>query len=199
LKVRPVDLAESLQRRASLLRVDRRIAIQLTAPFKDSWSREHHEGRRELERALLDYSSGRPVVSVAKTVARQAEIRALPMSDLQRADFEDGLSICTDLAREQQLLDEAWGDTSVLRARHRRVRNAVNHGLPLDATTLNSIREYADTTSGMALNIALSWFKNREPGTALLQRAERAWVERTDRIGYGRSLSMEDTPDDAQS
>jgi hypothetical protein len=61
------------------------------------------------------------VVSVAKMVAFHAEIRALPLSNLQRADFEDALAICTDPERERGLLDEMRHEMDVLRARHRRV------------------------------------------------------------------------------
>ena len=199
LGVHPETLAKALQRREALVQVDRRIAGQLMAPFNDAWSREHHEGRRELEQRISDYSHGPPAVSVTKAVALQAELRALPMSDLQRADLEDALAICTDPERERQLLDEMWREASLLRARHRRVRNAVNHGLPLNVTTLNSIRDYADETSGTALNIALSWFKNGEPGASLLRQEENAWAERMDRISHGLSWALEDTRTEEES
>ncbi len=193
LGVRPSRLAMALQRREALVQADRHIADQLWAPFNEAWSREHAEGRQELERRILDYNRGRRELSVAKVVALQSEIRRLPMSDLQRADFEDSLAICTVPARERRLLDEMWREAVLLRARHRRVRNAVNHGLPLDETTLNSIRNYAHHTSSTALNIALTWFKNGDPGETLLQQEEGAWSERIDRIDQGLSLAVEHT------
>lgn len=193
LGVHPATLATALQRREALVQADRQIADQLMAPFKEAWSREHFEGRQELEGKISDYSSGGREVSVAKVVAFQAEIRTLPMPDLQRADFEDSLAICTDPARERQLLDEMWREASLLRDRHRRVRNAVNHGLPLNVTTLNSIRDYADHTSSTALNIALTWFKNGDPGETLLQREESAWAKRMDRSDHDLSLAVEHT------
>lgn len=199
LQVHSAQLAEALQRRETLRKAGRRIAEQLTAPFNDDWSREHHEGRRELERSVFDHSQGRRLVSVARIVAIQAEIRALPMSDLERADLQDALAICTDPERERQLLDEIWRETSLVRARHRRVRNAVNHGLPLDAITLNSIRDYSDETSSTALNIALTWFKDGEPGATLLRREENAWIERMDRIDHGLSWAVEDTRAEEES
>ena len=186
-------MAAALQRREAFDQAGRRIAGQLRAPFDNAWSREHHKGRQELERKITEYSHGRHVVSVAKAVALEAEIRALPMSELQRADLDDALAICTKPEREREMLDEMLREASLLRARHRRVRNAVNHGLPLDATALNSVREYADRTSSTALNIALAWFKNGEPGATLLQREEAAWAERTDRIDHGVSWTVEDT------
>lgn len=191
LQVHPKRLAEMLQRREALDQADRQVAGQLTAPFIDAWSREHHEGRVDLEKKIFDYSRGRRLVSVARTVALQAEIRALPMSDLERADFDDVVAICTDPDRERQLLDEMWSETSLLRARHRRVRNAVNHGLPLATITLNSIRNYAGETSTTALHIALAWFKNGDTGETLLQREENAWTERMDRINHGLSWAAD--------
>lgn len=191
LGVRPTTLATALQRREALTQADRRIADQLWAPFNESWAQEHAEGRQELQGKILDYNRVGRELSVAKVVALQSEIRALPMSCLQRADFEDGLAICTDPARERRLLDEMWREALLLRDRHRRARNAVNHGLPLNATTLNSIRNYANHTSKTALNIALNWFKNEDPGETLLQREEDAWTERIDRIEHGLSLAIE--------
>jgi hypothetical protein len=193
LGVHPAALATALQRREALVQADRRIADQLWAPFNEAWSRGHAEGRQELEGKILDYNRGRRELSVEKVVALQDEILALPMSDLQRADFEDSLAICTAPARERRLLDEMWREALLLRDRHRRVRNAVNHGLPLNATTLNSIRDYADHTSSTALTIALTWFKNGDPGETLLQREEGAWAERIDRINHDLSLAVERT------
>lgn len=193
LKVHSRTLAITLQRREALNQAGRRIAEQLSAPLNEAWSSEYHEGRRELERKICNYSSGGVrLVSFAKAVSLQDEIRALPLSELQRADLEDALAICTDPNRERQFLEELLRDMGLLRARHRRVRNAVNHGLPLDETTLNSIREYADSTSGAALNIALTWFKNGDPGPTLLQQEEDAWTDRMDRISRGMSWVTED-------
>jgi len=192
LKVKPKAFAEALQYRETLNRTGRRIAEQLMSPFNEAWSLEHHEGREELKRTISKYSQGGLVVSIAKVIAFQDEIRALPMSDLQRADFEDALAICVDPNREEQFVDEMWRETGVLRSRHRRVRNAVNHGLPLHETTLNSIRDYADCTSSFALNIALTWFKNRDTGATLVQREESAWADRIERIGRGESWAAHD-------
>ena len=200
LGVHAETLATALQRREALTEAGSRIADQLMAPFNEAWSREPHESRQELERSISKYSpSGVLLVSVAKAVARQDEIRSLPMSDLQRADLEDALAICTDPNRERQFLENMWRETGLLRARHRRVRNAVNHGLPLDEITLNSIRNYADDTSSTALNIALTWFKSGDPGATLLQREGNAWSDRMDRIGHGMSWAADDARTEEES
>lgn len=193
LGVRSDGLASALQRREALDQVDRLVLSRLMAPFRDSRMFERAQERRELEDAVSHYvQGGILVVSVAKAVALREEIRALPMSRLQRADFEEGLAICTDPAREGELLDDMWRMSCVIRARHRRVRNAVNHGLPLSATTLNSVRDYADATSRTALDLALDWFKNGELGATLLEREQRAWAERFARIEAGNSWASED-------
>lgn len=200
LRVRAADLATALQRREALSQAGRRIADQLMAPFEEAWSRERYEGREELKRKISKYSRGGGLrVSVGKAVALQDEIRALPMSALQRADLEDALAICTDPGRERQFLGEMWRETELLRARHRRVRNAVNHGLPLHETTLNSIRNYAADTSRTALDIALTWFKNGDPGKALLQREEKAWTNQMNRTGRGMSWAEESAPTEEES
>ena len=183
LRVPAADLATAVQRREALSQADRRILGQLMAPFTEAWSRKPYEGREELKRKISKYSRGGGLlVSVAKAVALQDDIRALPMSELQRADLEDALAICTDPERERQFLEEMWRETELLRARHRRVRNAVNHGLPLHETTLNSIRNYAADTSRTALNIALTCFKNGGSGASLLQREHKVWAYRMARI-----------------
>lgn len=193
LSVQPDQLATALQRREALRQASRRIASQLMAPFSKAWSREHHEDRQELERKISKYSSGGLLVSVAKAVAIQDEVRALPMTDLQRADFEEAIRISSDPVRERQLLEEIRRETDLLRARHRRVRNAVNHGLPLNEITLNSIRDYADNTSSAALSIALTSFKTGDAGSTLLQREENEWTDRMDRIGRGLNWTSVDT------
>ncbi|WP_146181299.1 hypothetical protein [Homoserinimonas hongtaonis] len=197
LEVTPNRMATALARREALAQADRQTLGGLMGPFNAAWSREHHEMRRELERAISHYSAGFLVVSVAKAVALRDEIRELPMSVLQRADLEDAIAISTDPGRERQLLEGSWRETTVLRARHRRARNAINHGLPLSPTTLGSVRRYSDETSSAALQIALTWFKNGESGAALLEREERAWTERMARIDNGESWAAEKARDEA--
>lgn len=188
MRVPAPSLATALQRRETLSRAGSRIASQLMAPFNEGPLRERYEGREELERSISSYNrAGGRLVSIAKAAALKGEIRALPMSELERADLEDALAICTEPGREQQFLDKIWGETEMLRSRQRRVRNAVNHGLPLHETTVSSIRSYATVTSGTALDIVLTWFKNGDTGMALLQLEEEAWTKRMDRID--RSIS----------
>lgn len=200
LNVPASELATALQRREALTHADGRIAGQLMAPLDEVWSRGPNAGRDELERKISMYGTGGiRLVSIAKAVALQDQIRALPMSELKRADFEDALAICTLPDRERQLLDQTWRETGLLRARHRRVRNAVNHGLPLDETTLDSGRNYAESTSKTALDIALTWFKSGESGAALIQQEEEAWGKRMDRIRSGMSYADEDARNKEES
>lgn len=151
------DLSIAIERREALRQADSRIAGQLMGPFDEAPFRGRSAGREELERRISAYSRrGIRAVSIAKAVALKDEIRALPMSELERADLEDALAVCTDPDRERKFLEELGAETERFRKRLRRVRNAVNHGLPLREATLNSIRTYAADTSGMALDIALT-------------------------------------------
>lgn len=197
LGVRSDSLAGAVQRRQALAEADHRIATQLMAPFDRAWVREHDVVREELEREISKYGpTGVRLVSFEKVVLRKDEIRALAMTRLQRADFEHALSVCTDPHQERQFLEEVWHETGLLRSRHRRVRNAVNHGLPLDENTVNSVRDYADVTSSSAMNIALTWFKSGDLGEVLLQREEDAWFQRMQRIGDGSSWAAVDAQTD---
>lgn len=193
LTLHPKQLMTAAQRHETLVRVGRRIADQLMAPLSNSWAREGHNRRQELKHKVSEYASGGPLlVSIAKAVDLKDEIRELRMSNLERADLEDALDIVTDPGRERLLLEETWLRTNLLRARHRRVRNSVNHGLPLDETTLNSVREFADATSSTAWNMALTWFKSGTTGEILIRREEAAWSDRTARIDRGESWAAAD-------
>lgn len=190
LHVYPFALADALQRREALRYGGRQLLKQLYSPFKEDWSRERHEGQEELKRRISKYSStGTLFISIPAVVAAQKEIRALPMSELQRSDFDDALRICTEPTWERRFLTEMSRETKLLQSRYRRVRNAVNHGLPLDGTTLNSVRSYGEQTSNAALNLALTWFRTKEEGAVLVKRVEDEWEDRMLRIDESVSLA----------
>ena len=191
LTVAPVSLAESLQYREALNRVESRLSEQAMAPFEGAFLRDGGERARQLQDSFSVRGQGRPTFSMAKVLAAADEIRELPMTILQRADFEDAMAIVTDVASEQRVLDDAWQETDLLRARLRRVRNAVNHGLPLHSATLGSVRTYADNTSRTALNTALTWFKTGRTGASVIAAGEQAWTERLRRLELGQSWSAE--------
>lgn len=77
-----------------------------------------------------------------------------------------------------------------MRARHRRVRNAVNHGLPLAPATLGSVRDYAESTSQHCLDLALTWFSGTESGSTLLSKVTDEWSRQVDRAKYGVSWAV---------
>lgn len=187
LGVRPDALAAALKQRETLAKAGSQIANQLVAPFNNAWSVNFLQSRKDLEQAVHVYNRDHRRVSVRNAVALQTEILDLPMTVLQRADFENAIAICTSPEHELRFLDEMSQEADVLRDRHRRVRNAVNHGLPLDGVTLGSVRDYAFQTSSSALNIALSWLKSGEKGANLLQREEDAWSERICEAAQGVS------------
>lgn len=185
------SLAESLQYHEALERVDRRLSSHAMAPFVGASFREGAERARQLRDSFSVRGQGLPTFSMAKVLAAADDVRELPMSQLQRADFEDAIAIVTDVSSEQRALNDAWLETDVLRARLGRVRNAVNHGLPLHHATLGSVRSYADATSRRALDMALTWFKTGLAGVALVAAEEQAWTERLVRLERERSWSAE--------
>lgn len=196
LGVKATSLSGALQTEAALGDVDDHVAAQLMASFEGGWQREDAKQRRELEEQLVTHAHGRRVISVGRVISQADQIRSLPMTDLQRADFEDAFAICTEPSREAELLREVLRESSILRARLRRVRNAVNHGLPLSTTALHSVRGYAEKTSTTALNLALTWYKAGGKGSELVQRSDQDWSARTSRVATGVSWADHDAAHD---
>lgn len=192
LSVRPDALAKALAVGYGVELFESTVLSQLMSPFYRGAMTEAHAQRQQLEDVVSRFDRGGVrVVDVAKVVAHQADIRELPMTALQRADFEDALLACTSPEREAQLLDSGHHEAELLRARHRRVRNAVNHGLPLAATTLGSVRAYAEATSQTALDFALTWFIGERTGAELLSQETRLRSDRLARIARGESWADE--------
>lgn len=187
LEVRADRLAEAMELGYGQRLAGHRVSTLLLSPFEHSWVIEQREHREELERAVSRYDGGRLIVSIANMVAHQERIRSLTMTPCQRADFEEGILISTDPTREHLLLRQAREDAALLRARHRRVRNAVNHGLPLAPATLGSVREYAESTSQHCLDLALTWFSGAESGSTLLSKVTDEWSRQVDRAKCGVS------------
>ncbi len=191
LKVRGEELAEAVEQHYALQRMESRALGMLLSPFARGWATEPHKRRDELEAEIARYTRGGvQVVDVAKVVASVGDIRALPMTALQRTDFEEGILTCTDPAYEKRVLSRAAKDVALLRARHRRVRNAVNHGLPLASSTLGSVREYAETTSQYGLDLALTWFIDGTTGPALVAQEKKRWTDRVARVDQGISWAQ---------
>lgn len=192
MRVAPTTLASALEYQQAMRQSGNRIAVQLYAPFHESWATEHHQARDDIQRRVVSYSNDSAELSIVDAVDLREEIRALPMSDLQRADFEDAVAVCTDPRRERALLDQVLAEMRVLRARLRRARNAVNHGLPLHSTTLGSVRDYSDSTSSAALYMALTCYKNEVSGATTAGRERAAWQQRRARIDRGLSWAEQE-------
>jgi hypothetical protein len=184
--------ADAVNIREALRRAGRLAAGGLLAPFDRQWSDEEYRAQDELERKVTTYQHGSQLVSVSGVVAHLDDLRRLPMSDLQRADFEAAVTICTDPVAEKRFLEQIQDDTHVLQLRHRRVRNAINHGLPLNAAALHSVRDYAERASGTGLNIAMNWFIADEDGPSRIDRPVQDWLSRMRRIEAGVSWADHD-------
>lgn len=191
LKVRGEELSEAVAQRYALHLAEGRILDMVLSPFAWSATTEPYKRRDQLEAEVSRYTGGGvQLVDVAKVVANVSDIRALPMTPMQRRDFEEGILACTDPAREHLVLSAAGADVALLRARHRRVRNAVNHGLPLAPSTLGSVRGYAETTSQYGLELALRWFIDETAGTALVAQEKQQWADRLARAARGVSWAQ---------
>lgn len=80
-----------------------------------------------------------------------------------RADLEWALSVISDPAEESRSKARLLDHASVLRNRHRRVRNAVVHGNPVTAAALDSVRGYSDSVTRDALAMALESYATSRP------------------------------------
>jgi hypothetical protein len=191
LQVEARSLAASLQQSEAIKGLDRRVSDQIMAPFRDAWASDDEGQVRQRVERVLSSNQGRVTFSIANILNMETDIRGLPMTWLQRADFDDALAIVTNTGQEQVALDEELLQAELLRARLRRVRNAVNHGLPLSTATLSSVRAYAEATSRLALNMALTNFMRGVTGASLLAAAGDVLAQRRRRLLCRRNWASE--------
>lgn len=156
----------------------------LMAPLEDAVGQADRSVRTELECTVSRYENGRRLVNVQEVVRVRDRFEALEMAPLTRAAFEEALLAVTDPIAEDHLRDRVARDVNVLRARHRRVRNAVTHGNPVTSAALASVREYGDDVAHDALWMALGAFARQTAVTdAFNADAERRDQDRIARTG----------------
>jgi hypothetical protein len=109
--------------------------------------------------------------------------------------------VISDKAEETRSKARLLDHTSVIRNRHRRVRNAVAHGNPVTAAALDSVRGYSDRVTGDALAIALESYATSRPIADICadRRTDRAQDDPSfgsmlDRISAAAKASAEQTP-----
>jgi hypothetical protein len=166
------ELAEALEERELDWQLQQRLLGGIMAPFERSFD---FIDRRSLEREISEYEGGTRVVSVHKALELQGQLLSLPMTDLTRADLTASLSVATDPEYEAILLGKLHLEVKMMRSRHRRVRNAINHGNPLPATTLKYICGFSDRTAQAALALALEAYASKRSIMEMIkiEQAER--------------------------
>ncbi|TPW78069.1 hypothetical protein [Schumannella soli] len=182
------SLANALESFERDRRTDHLLARQIVAPFDGPWGMQQGADYRALENTIRMYDGDRSHISLVAAVSLRDEILRPDMPALLRADLEEALEASTDPEAERRLLEEATKESGVLRKRLRRVRNAINHGLPLSAAALNSARPYSERISRVALNSVLSWFKEGGSAAAALESLSAPVKAREKRIDQGVSL-----------
>lgn len=141
------------------------LAGTLTAPLRHrDEDAEFHRKREAVDRKITQRTSyGARSVHLDKAWEARDELRELAGDPATRADLELALSVISDQTEEARSKARLLDDTSVLRNRHRRVRNAVAHGNPVTAAALDSVRHYSESVTGDALAIALESYATSRP------------------------------------
>ncbi|MCD4849662.1 hypothetical protein LN996_02430 [Arthrobacter sp. AK01] len=152
-----------------------RLLTGVMAPFDASQDGLSDPGERQvLERTISRFDGESRVVSLHKAVDLREEILGLPMTALARADLTAAMEVLSRPRKEAQLLGSIRDDVRRIRERHRRVRNAVNHGNPLTTAALESVRGFAERTSRAALNMALNSYASKKSLPTLIDAGESA-------------------------
>jgi hypothetical protein len=133
-------------------------------------------GRRdELRNELLvKWRSGKPEQPWILLLADRADdFISLCRLEHERAWIARMFASISDHDVYSTLIDEYTAESNVLEARRRRVRNALVHGNPASFTVVQSVHEYSDFLSGIALNLGLeSYVENTVPAAALAARTD---------------------------
>lgn len=160
------DLASALEEREVDWILQRRVLEGITALFDGNIPPSKDDGA--LEKEICQYQNGGRVVSIIKAVELRDQLLRLPMSDLARADLTASLRALTDPEYEIGLLESIRCEVKAVRTRHRRVRNAINHGNPLTEPALESIRGYSERCARSALNLALEGYVSGTPVSSMV-------------------------------
>lgn len=118
------------------------------------------------------------------------------MTVLTRADLTAALSAVTDPVHEAALLQTQQREVTVIRKRHRRVRNAINHGNPLSTAALDSVRGFSERTAQAALAIALAAYASGTLIAPMLATERAGRQEQRQGLTNGRNYVERNPPAD---
>ncbi|WP_345472990.1 hypothetical protein QMQ05_03305 [Glutamicibacter ectropisis] len=104
---------------------------------------------------------------------RRDDFLSLCRLEHERAWIQRMFDSISNHAKYSALISEYEDEGAVLEARRRRLRNALVHGNPAAFTVVESVRSFAEFTSGTALYIALeSFVEMTDPQNALAERTD---------------------------
>jgi hypothetical protein len=191
----PNDLAAALEQQEIDWQFEQRVLGAMMAPFDTPPEPETEAHRAILENAISKFDdSGRRIVSIHDAVNLRSELSKLPMTDLMRSDLVHAVEAVTSAEAEAALRQSIADDVGMIRRRHRRVRNAVNHGNPLSTAALESIRGYADRASQMAIGFALESYASGTSLSSILE-AQSTWnAEQANGRNEGRNFVQRNAP-----
>jgi hypothetical protein len=181
----PTNLAVALEEREVEWRFQQRILGGIMSPFERDLN---SIGNTEtLEKQISHYDEGGRVVSIKKAVEFQDDLLRIPMTNLARADLEASLTAITEAEYEIRMLDDIRTEVNRIRARHRRVRNAINHGNPVTQFALQSIRGFSERCARSAVNLALQGYATGVPIASMVtEERDRREAQQNERTA-GRS------------
>lgn len=151
-------LVNALEEREIDWQFEQQVLGGFLAPFDELPDLDDLTDRRALEQAITHHQYGTRVVLNAKVAELQHNLLNLSMSRLARAELTDALKIATDTAHEIVLHQQIQREVKMIRLRHRRVRNAINHGNPLTSAALESVRGFGERIAQAALDLALEGY-----------------------------------------
>ena len=183
----PTDLALVIEEREVEWRFQQRILGGIMSPFEREFNPVGNlitsESLETLEKQISHYDDGGRVISIKKAVELRGELLDLPMTNLARADLEASLTAVTEPKYETRMLDDIRTEVSGIRARHRRVRNAINHGNPVTQFALQSIRGFSERSARSAVNLALEGYATGVPISSMLnEERDRRQKQQNERI-----------------
>lgn len=187
----PTDLAVVIEEREVEWRFQQRILKGIMSPFEREFNSIGNSNTSErldtLEKQISHYDKGGRVISIKKAIELRGDLLDLPMTNLARADLEASLTAATEPKYETRMFDDIRTEVGRVRARHRRVRNAINHGNPVTQFALQSIRGFSERSARSAVNLALEAYATGIPISSMLnEERDRRQKQQNERIA-GRS------------
>lgn len=185
----PSELAKALREREVEWQFEQRLLSGIMAPFDKLYESAGRAERQALERQISHYDKrGVRIISVHKAVELRDDLLNLELSALERADLRASLEAATNAEAERGLLESHQLEVEMIRARHRRVRNSINHGNPLSDTALESVRGFSERTARAARWLALEAYASEKPIPTMLtneqDKRQAQWQELINGANY---------------